>query len=185
MLIYVKSNFSYFNSYKLYLSNYIYTCFNLFLNFFIIYNLFFFKLINSFVKMFDYFNFFNIFFKNKLFIFTKLQKNLMRKYSFNRFVVRYTDMTLIGMSSDKLFYTTTFIDFKLFNFKHKVIYFKKLNFLNLGNYFFYLLYWLPLHIINYYTLLSPTFGHKSHFLHEYHHVWIHTKLALTMFKYHI
>lgn len=140
MLTYVKSNFSYFNSYKLYLSNYIYTCFNLFLNFFIIYNLFFFKLINNFIRLFDYFNFFNIFFKNKLYIFTRLQKNLMQKYSFNRFVARYTDYAILDLTKKNSFSTITLVDFKLFSFKTKVLYFKKLNFLTLDNYFFYLLY---------------------------------------------
>lgn len=41
MLIYVKNNFSPLNSYKMFLSNYVYTCFNLFLNFFVFYNYFF------------------------------------------------------------------------------------------------------------------------------------------------
>ncbi len=185
MLIYVKKNFSPLNSYKMFLSNYVYTCFNLFLNFFIIYNLFFFKIIFNFTRMFDYFNFFNIFFKNKLYIFTQLQKTLMRKYSFNRFVVRYTDYTLITLTKQNVFYLQHSLCWKKFAFKIKVIYFRKLNFLKFDNFFFYLLYWSPLHVINYYNLLTPTFGYKSNFLHQLHHVWVHTKLYITLFKYHL
>jgi len=87
----------------------------------------------------DYYNFFNIFFKNKLYIFTKLQKQLMKKYSFNSFIMRYTDDVVLQISND----TSTLkheLHITKFQFKQKVIYFKKLNFLKLDNYFFYLLY---------------------------------------------
>jgi len=139
MLIYVKSNFSTISSIKSYLHNYLYKSFTLFMNLFIIYNLFYQKIIFNFCKFFDYFTLFDIFFKNKLYIVTKLQKNVMRKYSFNRFLVRYTDLCVSNIiKTDSLI--SGYTNLQEFSFKLRVIYFKKLNFLNLNNFFIYLLY---------------------------------------------
>lgn len=185
MLIHLNYNFHNNYNCKFTLFNYQLKSFNLFNNIFIIKNLFFLRIVGLNYLNFTYFNFFDLFFKNKLYIYFKIIKKLIKKFSFNSFLVNFGNSQIFLWK--KTLNTVNLInyDYSKFEYYTNLVFYKKLNFLKFSNFFRFLMYWLPLKIINYFDLLCFSFGYKNNFLHDNHCFWVQIKYHRLLFKYHI
>lgn len=185
MLVYVNLNFNNMYNCKLTLFNYQIKSLTLFYNLFIISNIFFIRIRGFSYLYFNYFNFFDLLFKNKFYIYFKIIKKLIKKFSFNSFLVNFSNSNILLWKKNFNKVNITNYDYFKFEYYTNLFFIRKLNFLKFSNFFKFLLYWLPLKIINYYCLLCFTFGYKNNLLHDCHTFWIQIKSHKLLFKYHI
>lgn len=183
MLIYLKTNFNNIHYYRLNYFNYYLKLFSLLKIFKIINCL---HNVNSLTKtslIFNYYNLFNIFFKNQIYIYNKFIKKSMFRLSFKPFITNLfiSDLFIIdeNYSFNKI---STFLTKSIFL---KIVIIKKLNYLKLKKFFKFLLYWLPLKIFNYYSILNYSFGIKSNFINEFHWLVLLFKNQKFFLKHHI
>lgn len=95
MLVYVNLNFNNMYNCKLTLFNYQIKSLTFFYNLFIINNIFFIRIRGFSYLYFNYFNFFDLFFKNKFYIYFKIIKKLIKKFSFNSFLVNFSNSNIL------------------------------------------------------------------------------------------
>lgn len=183
MLIYLKTNFSIINYYRINYFNYYFKLFTL---------LKIFTLINSLHRVFVlrqgsiFFNFYkalDIFFKNQFYIYNKFIKKTMFRCSFKPFITNLFISDLFLINEDYSYLNISkFLTKSIFL---KVVIIKKLNYLKLRKFFKFLLYWLPLKIFNYYSLINYSFGIKSNYISEFHWLVLLFKNQKFFLKHHI
>lgn len=185
MLVYMRSTLSINNSFNIFLYNYKFKTILIFQNINLMFHLYISRLLLKFIPFFEYYMILSLFFKNNWTNYINVMKNCIRKYSFSRFVSNYTDQVSLTIKSDNLTNMKVISQTYSTNYIYALIKLQKLNFLKLSNFFVYLLYIIPLIILNYYSLLSWTFGHSSNLRHVLHGIWSINPIHTTIFKYHL
>lgn len=182
MLIYLNKNFKKFNTISSVTSNFFYKLNSIFFFYKNSVNYFFFKIYCFNLDIFNFFFFLKIFFKNNLnILFIYLKKNI-KKYSFKSYVANSSSSFVDLIYKDK---GNLYLNYK-FQINHlRLINIKVLNYLKLKNFFKFLLYILPLKILNYITLYNQSFGYRKNFIDSLHVFWFSIKTHRYFLNYHL
>ena len=182
MLIYLNKNFKNFNTTRLVILSFFYKLNSIFFFYKISFNFFFFKLNCFNLDVLNFFFFLKLFFKNNLNILFFSLKKTIKKYSFSRYVSNSSSsfINLIYKDTDvkSINYGLSFSYLRLFNIK-------VLNYLKFKNFFKFLLYILPLKILNYITIYNQSFGHRKNFIDNFHCFWFSVKTHKYFLTYHL
>lgn len=183
MLIYLKSNFNSIHYYRLNYFNYYFKTFSLLKIFKLINCLNLITILTKTSTIFNFYNLFNTFFKNQIYIYNKFIKKSMFRCSFKPFITNLfiSDLFIINENYD---YNNVSIYITKSIFL-KIVIIKKLNYLKLRKFFKFLLYWLPIKLFNYYSILSASFGIKSNFINDFHWFVLLFKNQKFFLKHHL
>lgn len=165
MLIYLNRNFKKFNSNCSVISNFFYKINSIFVFYKMSISYFFFKLYRFNLDITNFFYFLKLFFRNNLNIIFFYFKKVIKKYSFNGYVSNssssFVNLIYNDIGGLNTNYALSFSYFRLLNIK-------TLNYLKFKNFFKFLLYILPLKILNYITIYNQSFGYNGNFIDPLH-----------------
>lgn len=182
MLVYVNKNFKKFNTINSVVSSFFYKINSIFTFYRLSVNYFFFKLYFFNWDVFGFFFFLKLFFKNNLNILFFCLKKTIKKYSFKGYVANSSSSFVNLISNDvnglSLNYGLGFSYLRLINIR-------VLNYLKFKNFFKFLLYIMPLKILNYITLYNQSFGYRKNFIDSFHVFWFSIKTHKYFLNYHL